>query len=324
MIEAFDLAFRSAYGAPVASGLIRSKPEDFRVNEVLGFEPDGEGEHAYLWLEKNSANTGWVADQLSEWLELRHFDVSYAGKKDRHAITRQWFSCWLPGKVDPDWQAFQCEGVKILDCRRHIRKLRRGDNSGNHFCLTIRDFEFDQNFIERLEAIREKGFPNYFGLQRFGIEAQNLHQAERLFCFLADFETRPSDKVLAKANFNKKKRDMVISAARSLIFNRVLSERLAQNESLLEQMAWLYGSAPHRDITIAPLEGELTHWGRGLRLLEVKAMKRPLWVIPEDMSWEIIEGKLILRFQLPSGVYATSFLDAVMTIKDARRFAYNK
>src|SRR5210317_813163 len=79
-------------GAPEAEGFIRRCPEDFVVEEIPRIHPGGEGGHLWLWVEKRSANTDWVAKELARTIDCVPRDVGYAGLKDRHAITRQWFS----------------------------------------------------------------------------------------------------------------------------------------------------------------------------------------------------------------------------------------
>ena len=98
-----------AHGDPLFPASIRNQPSDFQVVENLGFEFSGSGEHDYLWIEKTGANTEWVARQLARHAEVPAKDVGYAGLKDRHAVTQQWFS--VPRWHSPDWQALDVEGV---------------------------------------------------------------------------------------------------------------------------------------------------------------------------------------------------------------------
>ena len=203
-------------GKPRLSGQIRKQPEDFVVIEDLGFQPSGEGEHAYLQVEKRNANTSWVAWRIAEFAGIREMDVGYAGRKDRHAITTQWFSCYLPGQPDPDWAQFSAEGVQLKQATRHGGKLRPGDLAGNRFELLVRMDAHDPTqraaLEMRLSRLAEEGFPNYFGAQRFGRDDQNLEAADRLL--------RRGERVRGD-------RGMLISAARSALFNHYLSNRLA-------------------------------------------------------------------------------------------------
>jgi tRNA pseudouridine13 synthase len=195
---------------------IRSCPEDFRVDEELGFSPDGDGEHSLLHIQKRNRNTDQIARQLARHAGVRARDVAYCGLKDRAAITSQWFSVWLPGKTDPDWSSIEDENLKILKQSRHRRKLQRGALQGNRFEIVLREIQAGQSGIEkRLNHIREHGVPNYFGEQRFGRDGGNLSAAQTMF-----EGKRIKDRFL---------RGLYLSSARSLLFNEVLAERVRKN-----------------------------------------------------------------------------------------------
>jgi tRNA pseudouridine13 synthase len=202
------------YGQPSGQGKIRSIPEDFIVKENLAFEPSGAGEHAFLLIEKTGENTDYVARQLARFANVRQRDVSFAGLKDRNAVTTQWFSVWLPGKADPDWMQFETNSMKVLQSMRHARKLKRGVLSGNSFKLIIRDWQGDQDkTIRQLEAIKANGIPNYYGAQRFGNEGQNVNKALAMF---------------QGAKAGREQRSLYLSAARSYLFNQILAYRVTR------------------------------------------------------------------------------------------------
>ena len=192
-----------AFDGPAGYGKIRSRPDDFIVNEQLGFEPSGSGEHVFLEIEKVGENTEYVARALARFAGVRQRDIGYAGLKDRHARTRQWFSVWLPGKDDPCWEDFATDTIKILGFARHNKKLKRGVLVGNDFCLIVRDWRGDRMQTESiLEAIKTHGLPNYFGEQRFGINGQNINQALAMF---------------QGAKVKRPQRSLYLSAVRSFI-----------------------------------------------------------------------------------------------------------
>lgn len=199
------------------SAHLRACPEDFRVDEILGFDPDGEGEHLLLKIQKRNQNTADVARTLARHAGVKIRDVGYGGLKDRNAVTTQWFSVWLPGKADPDWSAIAGEHLKILDSQRHHRKLQRGALRGNRFVIVLRDVAFPQQLDagaleQQLAVIKQQGVPNYFGEQRFGREGRNLASATAMF-----------DGVRIK---DKHLRSLYLSAARSFLFNEVLAARI--------------------------------------------------------------------------------------------------
>lgn len=204
--------FPRAHGASVLRAVIRSTPEDFFVEELPAFEPSGEGEHLLLTVEKHGMNTTHVARRLAEWAGVVDVAVGYAGLKDRHAVTRQRFSVQLPGRAAPDIAALQDDDLKVLEAVRHSRKLSRGALAGNRFVLVLRGVQGDPQAIDaRLRKIAGHGVPNRFGEQRFGREGGNVQAA------LAMFGGR---------RVGREQRSILLSAARSELFNRVLSARV--------------------------------------------------------------------------------------------------
>ncbi|MCP3882514.1 MAG: tRNA pseudouridine(13) synthase TruD [Sulfitobacter sp.] len=203
-----------AFGGPVGRGVIRSSTEDFKVDEILGFEPDGDGEHVLLHLRKRQTNTIWLAGQIAKLAKVPKRDVSYAGLKDRHAVTSQWFSVRLASQPEPDWRGLESSQIELLRAERHRRKLRIGALRGNRFQLLIRELNADTTSLQqRLQQIKTAGMPNYFGEQRFGHDYGNLVQANALF-----------ERRLGK--IERKLRGLLISTARSQLFNEVLAARI--------------------------------------------------------------------------------------------------
>ena len=158
-----------AHGPAVLSARLRATPEDFRVDEIDAFEASGQGEHLLLTIEKRGMNTAFAAKKLAAWAGIPEMGVSYAGMKDRHAVTRQRFTVHLPKKVAPDLALLEADDFHVIDSAWHARKLPRGALLGNRFVLTLRDVVGERAQIEqRLRAIAERGVPNAFGEQRFG------------------------------------------------------------------------------------------------------------------------------------------------------------
>ena len=202
-----DDALPRALGPVVLQARMRGSPEDFRVDEVDGFEPSGSGEHLLLDIEKRGMNTGFAAKRIAEWAGVPESAIGYAGMKDRHAVTRQRFSVHLPGREAPDVAGLQDDALRVLGQARHARKLPRGALAGNRFDLVLRDVQGDADAIDtRLRAIASRGVPNYFGEQRFGHGGGNVAEA------LAMFDVR---------RVRREQRGLLLSAARSELFNRV-------------------------------------------------------------------------------------------------------
>lgn len=214
MIDIQNMAF--ANQRPELSGSIRSYPEDFVVDEYFGFDFEGEGEHVLLHIKKRNTNTEWLAKQIVALAGVRTMDVSYAGLKDRNAVTTQWFSVWLPGKEGPDWSILNDDNVEVMKVTRHSRKLRRGSLRGNKFKIIVRNITGDAtDLIDRIGKIKKHGVPNYFGEQRFGHNGMNIVKAEAMF---------KGSRVM-----DRFKRSIYLSAARSAIFNTLLSQRVELN-----------------------------------------------------------------------------------------------
>ncbi|GGY58783.1 tRNA pseudouridine synthase D [Bacterioplanes sanyensis] len=314
MTEAFELPdWPRAYNTPAVQGVFRSENADFRVTELPLEAPSGEGEHVWLEVEKNGANTAWVAKRLAEQAGVREMDIGYAGLKDRHAITRQWFSIYLPRVAEPDFSAINDGEIQVLSQQRHVRKLRRGDLAGNRFELRLRKLSGDLAALEPvLQQIREQGVPNYFGEQRFGHDGGNVPAGLAML----------SGELRVK---NRNKRSLYLSAVRSLLFNQVLAERLQRGlwgqtlagDVLDEQgMAtgplWGRGRLASSEDALA-LESEVVASQQaacdGLEHAGLKQERRALAAQPMQLQWQWPEAdELTLSFLLASGYYATSVL----------------
>lgn len=219
---------------------MRSTPEDFQVDELPSFEPSGEGEHLLLTIRKRGQNTAYVAKQLAHWAGIAEMGVSYAGLKDRHAVTTQRFSVHLPKRIAPDLATLDDAQMQVVESTWHHRKLQRGALLGNRFVLTLRQVQGEREAIERrLQAIAARGIPNWFGEQRFGRDGGNVASALAMFGY-----TQDADGTLApapKRRLRNDQRSILLSAARSSLFNRVLGARVEQGnwDIGLDGEAWM-------------------------------------------------------------------------------------
>ena len=135
-----NLAF--AYGEPSSTGLIKSLPEDFKVDEILGFELTGEGEHLFLRVEKRCLNTEELLRSLARKLGKSEKLISYAGLKDRQALATQWLCVHCPGETLDNPQLLEGEGWRVLEAKRHLKKLKTGTLAANEFSLILRGLGF--------------------------------------------------------------------------------------------------------------------------------------------------------------------------------------
>lgn len=322
------------FGAPVLRAVARTVPEDFQVEELPAFEPSGAGEHLLLEIEKRGLTTSEAAGRLARWAGVAPMAVGYAGLKDRHALTRQRFSVHLPSRVAPALEGLDTSGLRVLSAHWHARKLPRGALAGNRFTLLLREVAGEREGIERrLTEIATRGIPNYFGEQRFGRDAGNLEAARRMF---------------AGQRVRREQRSLLLSAARSALFNAVLAERVAAGcwDRGLDGEVWMldgshsvFGPEPEtaelreRATRLAihptgPLWGQGTLRGQGqarefesraaaaladlcvgLEAAGLRQERRALRVRVADPSWDWpAADRLRLAFTLPPGCYATSLL----------------
>ncbi|PKF61999.1 tRNA pseudouridine(13) synthase TruD [Psychromonas sp. psych-6C06] len=330
---AFPLDFNFLYGKPKSQGIYKQRCEDFVVKEALGFELTGEGEHVCLWIQKIGENTQYLARQLAKFAAIPARNVSYAGLKDRQGDTWQWFSLHIPGKITPDFSLFESPGVTIHKVIRHHKKIKTGALAGNYFSITLRDISDKEAFQVALLNIKH-GVPNYFGEQRFGHGGHNVSAA------LTMFEGRK-----IKDRF---KRGMYLSAARSYLFNHLVSQRISDNLYQQPMQGDCVQFVGNRSFfTLPDLEPDTIHrlqsrevcltaplWGagelasqsdakiyetdklqcfeslqRGLAKNGLKQERRPLLLVADKLSSTWIDEQTArIDFYLPSGCYATSIL----------------
>jgi len=330
-----------AWGEPPVSAQLRTVPADFDVEEEIDFELSGAGEHCWLWVEKENLNTVDAAQRLARFAGLRERDISYAGLKDKQAVTRQWFSLHLLNR-DPDWNAWNDSALRILRVIRHHRKLRRGAHRGNFFRLVLRAVSGDIGaFTARLELIAACGVPNYFGEQRFGRDGRNIDAARQWL-------------ERGRPRLPRHQMSLYLSSARALLFNQVLAERVRQGnwctplsgevyvlngsnstfrqepDDVLRQRivagdVHLSGPLAGKPAGIAAeaVVGELesrcladtTDLVAMLEQADVDAARRSLRVIPTDWRCEQIEAQdWRLEFRLPKGCFATGLVRELASI----------
>ena len=329
----------SPYGEACFLGTLKACPEDFEVEELIDLEPTGQGEYDLLKVRKRGRNTVDVAKELARFAHVPYAAVSYAGLKDRQAVTTQLYSVHLPGKTSPDWHLLDAAGVSTLQVGRHGRKLRRGAHRGNYFTLFVRRVEGDLDQVdERAKCLAERGFANYFGKQRFGRDGGNLEQAAQMLAG----NTMPSRGL----------RSILLSAIRSFLFNEVLAQRVEAGDwdawvegdfMMLDGAQSIFDSAGETDLDrrlgdleihpTGPLPGragrdpvqQLTpreqaclaryqKWLNALAELKVKQSRRSLRTQVRGLEVEVMSNSasatydIRLSFALDKGAYATTML----------------
>lgn len=318
-------------------GVLRARPEDFRVEEIPAYLPAGEGEHVYVTIEKTGLTTKRAAELLARALGADPRDVGWAGMKDRHAVTVQTLSF---ARVDPAAaERVEVEGVRVLSVGRHRNKLRVGHLHGNRFVLRltgVTDPDALSRCLEVAEVLRASGAPNYYGEQRFGREGDNAARGRQWL------------KGEAKAPRDHFERKMLASAVQSELFNEVLARRVS--EGLLTRYVdgdlavrhptggpWAVDPAEAQGLydahaasptgpmfgpsmktpsgAVALAESEVLA-ASGLSLDDLaragdnaQGARRALRVLVDDLTVEADgEGAVRFTFTLPAGGYATTVL----------------
>lgn len=327
---------------PAIGGAIGPEPADFVVDEIPAYPTEGDGDHWFVRVQKTGLSTPAARDRLARAAGVDTRDVGFAGRKDTHAITTQWFS--LPavaGAEAPPLDGLtvgEDDGaLEVLEWARHRNKLRLGHLAGNRFAIRL--VGVDPAWPTRLPALVEaiaRGVPNYYGGQRFGAGGRGVRQA---LAFAAEPRRRVRDpKFLA-------------SVLQSAVFNTWLGARVA--DGLLDraiegdvlqkrETGGLFvcadpaaddprvaagevdptGPMPGPKLRRAAGEAEAREqaaarrWGTDLRLGPIHRFapgtRRGARLVPRDLSWAAADDGLVLRFELPAGAYATTVLAELM------------
>lgn len=328
-----QLAYR--FAQPQVTGVIKAQPSDFIVEEVLGFTPSGDGEHVFVKIEKSGLNTLDACKRIAKTLKLPIRQITYSGLKDKNAQTRQWISFPWPIKKPLDCTVLNDENINVLEETRHQKKLRIGTHKANRFCIRVTQVSSLDGIVERGEMIKKEGVPNYFGEQRFGRFGNNLQFANRMF-------------VDGEVIRDRKLNGLVLSAARSHLFNLIVSHRINTDtfETIIsEDVVQLAGSRSHfsadaadstletrrqeRDIYIAaPMIGEdivlsdatkrvltdYSEWVAGLQSIRLNTEFRPIQVFPNDFELTENASEFTVTFELPTGSFATSVLRELINL----------
>lgn len=327
---------------PGLGGRIKTVAEDFDVEEIPSYEPCGEGEHLFLWIEKRGLSSDQMIQHIARGLDISARDIGIAGKKDRQAVTRQFVS--VPRKTTDRVSALNSDNFTVLSSCAHTNKYSVGHSKGNRFKIFIRDLAVtDPVVIEQIvQRIEEQGFPNFYGIQRFGAQGDT---AEIGFKILNGDEAS-----LPKQWRMKARKKFALSAAQSFLFNRYLLWRLIEKGSSLmsgdvvfkktggifrvedletEQRRYLEGEL----IPAGPIFGKKTYPAAAEALAfenEILARmsinqavfsefgklmlgtRRAIFCRPEGLSHRQSGKDLYLEFSLPAGSYATVLLAEFM------------
>jgi tRNA pseudouridine13 synthase len=327
-------------GNPGIGGVLKAEAQDFIVEEVPLYEPDGLGEHIYVRLTREGWTTRDIHKSLARLFGLRAVDVGYAGLKDKQARVTQTFSLALRNSDEAtvarriqETFPFQVQWV-----RRHRNKLKAGHLLGNRFCLSVVSPHKDA--LQRAEVITrtlaERGLPNFYGSQRFGTQGLN--------------EQKGREALLGGGPRDRWVRRFLLSAYQSALFNAWLEERMHQGwfEKLLTgdvakktDTGGLFDVEDTQAEAFRFQEGEITYtgpiygakmrWATGrpgdlekkvlatrgvsvesLSRARLSGSRRAARLFVEDLTIEGHPKGLFFTFSLPKGAYATTVMREFM------------
>jgi tRNA pseudouridine13 synthase len=324
---------------------LRETPEDFRVEEVPAYLPSGTGAHTFVRVEKRLRTTEEVARDLARAAGVRSGDVGYAGRKDRVAVTTQWFS--VPG-LDPALAAaLELPGARVLEAALHPHKLRTGHLRGNRFEIAVRGATFEVADAARaaLARIEKQGFPNRYGPQRYGRSGDNDERARELCRGGSPRMARRDARFLLSA-LQARVFDVALAARRAPLDTVEVGDLAMRHDSggvfLVEDLEAEAPRAAAFEISATgPIFGTRTTSPAGavalrerevlaangidleaLRLpagVRLRGARRALRARPEDARLEFEGDVLRLCFGLPPGSYASVLVEELVGACDARR-----
>lgn len=216
-------------------GWVSEDADDFHVHELPKYRPEGAGEHAMALILKVGCTTDEAISALAEGSGLALRDLSFAGRKDKHAVTTQWISALS----DPERLASADPRVTVLWSAAHRHKVKLGHLNGNLFSVRVSGMTEPEALAEGLERLK-RGIPNYFERQRFGRaryvrrpEPGYEPQLDALGLPIQDPDNLATDnidtalRILANPRRRKLKgyEKLALSALQSALFNLWLGER---------------------------------------------------------------------------------------------------
>ncbi len=323
-------------------GDIGTLDSDFEVSEIPAYLPSGDGEHLYLWIEKTGKSTMDATKAIEKAFDVKETDVGCAGKKDVHAVTRQWISvCTRKDHLSAIEKLNELGWMKILQVTRHTNKIHMGHLRGNLFKMHLTGVNADDETIQNaLQCLTNEGIINYFGKQRFGFNGDNVALGLR---------------TLAGAKAPHKLKKLYVSAIQSAIFNLIAARRFVQtgwdvfqgdvmqkinagcfvcdDPNTDEQRSkngeivvtlpligkkYMHGQGVSEQQMQKAVQDFFEHWQTKLPDAHIQpdmidkfadGARRAYWVRPDRLTFQRLDSTSIsIEFALPSGSYATVFL----------------
>ena len=269
-------------------GKLRKVAEDFEVIEFIetdsrshwnwAKEMDG-GRHSIVKITSKNWDNHVLTKELSKRLEISQKAIGFAGTKDKRAVSTQYFSLMASKKKI---EKLTISNVEIEFIHKTTKPVRLGNLVGNKFKIKITESGKDKNKINNILEQLNGGFPNYFGIQRFGAvrpithivgekivrgdyegavwdyltkggsdttgdearirlkKTKNLEEALEKFPYNLLFERQiighlsrnENDYIGALRELPESLLKMLVHSYQSLIFNRVLDQRIRHGEEI--------------------------------------------------------------------------------------------
>lgn len=324
---------------PGIGGQIKAEPAHFIVEEIPLYPPAGEGDHVYVCLTREGWTTRALQERLAALFNLPETAVGCAGQKDKWARATQVFSLLLrDDETSVARRIAENLPVTVEWVRRHRNKLKTGHLLGNRFQIVVVDPVPEA--IARARAIAaalaERGLPNFYGDQRFGIAGDNAR--------------RGREALLGRGPRQHWLRRFLLSAYQAALFNLWLARRIDRgwfDHLLTGDIAKKIDSGGLFEVTDAAVErprfarGEITYtgpiygarmrWAGGQsgelerailaeegvteevwRRARLEGTRRPARLLLSDLAIQPHVQGLHVTFTLPAGAYATTVLREFM------------
>ena len=164
---------------PGTLGTIRQVPEDFIVQELTNREEQDTGKHLICTLTKKNWDTHHLVRDISRILHISQQRIGWAGTKDKQALTTQKISIY--DMDTPELERIRLRDVTLTAVGRSNKKVSLGDLWGNQFKIIVRQIAQPVDEVDAMVGLTTSqikamgGVPNFFGIQRFGIQRPITH-----------------------------------------------------------------------------------------------------------------------------------------------------
>ena len=310
--------------------MIKEKPEDFIVRELMELELDDSGEYTYYELTKTNTTQEDAFKTICNKLNVKRKLINYAGTKDKKAITTQCISIFNGPKQDYNW-----ENLNLKYLGKGKERINLGQLKGNEFKIVVKT----QNKPREIKQV-----PNYFDNQRFGMNKNNhiigklllqkkfkeaaglVRESQRNVDMY--LQSNPTDFVGAIRSIPRKIMQMYIHAYQSYLFNELVKQEITDYFEVNYAIGTLFFPKDEKENKKLPLIGFGTEVDvekvlkkeeislrdfimKQIPELSSEGSEREAFIIPNDLEIKKIDQGYLVSFNLPAGSYATIVIKAL-------------